>query len=209
MMLELLFDHLKTTSIIKCLLSIYEQQDSPPAWTQEAYWPRCIKYSICCPVPGGGGTPPRVPPILTWLGGTPSWGVPYLRYPHPDPWSELPHPCWGYPTLGTPLSDLARVPPIRPGQGTSLLDLVGVSPQLDLAGVPPHQTWSGYPPSGPGRGTPPPRCGQTDRHVSKHNLPVVLRTRSVKTFPFFNSNKFTCIGCQKSWKSQRWFLVAR
>ena len=36
----------------------------------------------------------------------------------------------------------------------------------------------GYPPSGPGLGTSP-KCGQTDRHVSKHNLPLVVRTRSV------------------------------
>ena len=27
----------------------------------------------------------------------------------------------------------------------------------------------------------PPPCGQTDRHVSKHYLPVVLRTRAVKS----------------------------
>ena len=43
----------------------------------------------------------------------------------------------------------------------------------------------GYPAPQPGLtggtrgGVPPFRCGQTDRHVSKHNLPVVLRTRSV------------------------------
>ena len=30
-----------------------------------------------------------------------------------------------------------------------------------------------------GYGYPPPPCGQTDRHVSKHYLPVVLRTRAV------------------------------
>ena len=76
------------------------QQESPPAWTQEAYRPRHINYSICCPVPGGG---------------------------------EVPHPRWGG------------------GQGGP-----------NLTGVPP--------------------CGQTDRHVSKHNLPVVLRTRSVITY---------------------------
>ena len=70
-----------------------------------------------------------------------------------------------------------------------------------LAGYPP----AGYPPAGPGRIPPPagpgrvpppaahgilgnvakhygiwvPPCGQTDRHVSKHNLPVALRTRAV------------------------------
>ena len=92
-------------------------QESPPVWTQEAYRPRCIKYSIC---------------YLRW--GTPMpglMGVPEVGYPQPG-----------------------EVPPAGPG-------------------------WSTPSPSGPGRGTPP-RCGQTDRHVSKHNLPIVLRTRSVK-----------------------------
>ena len=45
------------------------QQESPPAWTQETYRPRRIKFSICCPVPGG--TPCRGVPLL---GGTPSLG---------------------------------------------------------------------------------------------------------------------------------------
>ena len=43
----------------------YAKQESPPAWTQEAYRPPCSKYSLCCPnwVPPGQGTPPaRVPP---------------------------------------------------------------------------------------------------------------------------------------------------
>ena len=39
-------------------------------------------------------------------------------------------------------------------------------------GTPPIWTWLGYPPPAVDR--------QMDRHVSKHNLPVVLRTRSVK-----------------------------
>ena len=43
-------------------------------------------------------------------------------------------------------------------------------------GTPPSWTWLGYPP----------RCGQTDRHVSIHNLPVVLRTRSVIKFTKLN-----------------------
>ena len=52
-----------------------KKQDSPPAWTQEAYRPPLIKYSVCCPVPGAG-VPPNSP-ILTWLGGTPG-GRPLL-----------------------------------------------------------------------------------------------------------------------------------
>ena len=74
-----------------------------------------------------------------------------------------PIPTGGYPTLGTPhktwlgtpLSDLAGVPPIwtwqgyppiRPGQGT---------PPIRPGQGTPHQTWLGYLPSGPGWGTPP------------------------------------------------------
>ena len=99
---------------------------------QEAYRPRLIKYSMCCPVPWGGGTPGNPPPA-------------------------------------------------------------GVSPRL---GYPPILTClGGY----PGQ-VPPPRCGQTDRHVSKHNLPVVLRTRSVKMGNFnleiyfhFSGVRATCI----------------
>ena len=99
----------------------------------------------------------RVPKV----GTSPHWGTPlarsnggYLR------WGTPPHrarsdrgvPPGKYPPVGD--TPLARVPP-------SQLDLTGVPlPNLDLAGIPP-----------------PPRCGQSDRHVSKHNLPVVLRTR--------------------------------
>ena len=43
------------------------KQESPPAWTQEAYRPPCSEYSFCCPtwVPPPGRVPPppsRVPP---------------------------------------------------------------------------------------------------------------------------------------------------
>ena len=83
----------------------------------------------------------------------------------------LPPPWAGYPLTGYPL----------PRAG------------YPLAGYPPRQ---GTPPAAPGR-VPPrlphgilgnvakhygiwvPPCGQTDRHVSKHYLPVVLRTRAV------------------------------
>ena len=74
---------------------LYLQQDSPPAWTQEAYRSPCIKYSTCCPILGGGGedwgTPhpdmagvPPSPdlvgypsPVLTWLG----YPLPILTWP--------------------------------------------------------------------------------------------------------------------------------
>ena len=110
------------------------KQDSPPAWTQEAYRPPCSKYSLCCP---------------NWV-------------PPPRP---------GYPpSQGTP-------PGYPPGQGT-----------------PPSWTWQGTPPprlphdilgnvaKHCGIWVPPPLWTDRlmDRHVSKHYLPVVLRTRAVK-----------------------------
>ena len=53
---------------INYTLNLIKEQESPPAWTQEAYRPRRIKHSICCPIRGGylpwpGG-------YLPWLGGT-------------------------------------------------------------------------------------------------------------------------------------------
>ena len=51
------------------------QQESPPAWTQEAYRPLRSKYSFCCPTWGGGGTQ------------SDDRGVPHPRKggtPHPD-----------------------------------------------------------------------------------------------------------------------------
>ena len=50
-------------------------QESPPTWTQEAYRAQLIKYSICCPIPAGGGgggrylgVPPHPPVdrLKTW-----------------------------------------------------------------------------------------------------------------------------------------------
>ena len=118
------------------------EQESPPAWTQEAYRPLCSKYSLCCPnwVPPGGTrggyrVPPRVPP----RGGT--WVTPLGGYLGNPPWvppGGVPgtppgYPPWGY--LGTP-------PGYPPGGG--------------VPGTPP-----GYPPRG-GTGYPP-RCGQTNK----------------------------------------------
>ena len=66
-------------------------------------------------------------------------------------------PGAGVPLLGYPLA--WETPPAGVPPGFTCL---GVPPWLDMAGE--H-----------------PLCRQTDRHVSKHNLPVVLRTRSVTT----------------------------
>ena len=128
----------------------------------------CSDYSFCCP----NWVPPRQ--------GTPTAGYPPAGYPHGRV------PPQGTPQLGTP----GRVPPgwvppwqvtpgwtwqgtPRPGRVPPCLDLVGYPP-----GVCPMAFWEmlqsimgyGYPPMD----------RQKDRHVSKHYLPVVLRTRAVK-----------------------------
>ena len=68
--------------------------ESPPAWTQEAYRPRCSEYSFCCPN--------WVPP--TWPGGYPTWVPPLARVPPP---ARVP-PRPGYPPSRL---DLAGYPP--------------------------------------------------------------------------------------------------
>ena len=103
----------------------------------------------------------------------PRWGTPCCGIP---PARSEGGTRGGVPPLGTPHLDLAAVPP------PPHLDLAGVPSRLDLAGVPPPPPGPGWgtPPPGPGWGNPPPswtwpgyppRCGQTDRRVSKHNLP--------------------------------------
>ena len=71
------------------------EQESPPAWTQEAYRQRRIKYSICYL---RWGTPPGQ---VWWEGGggNPRWGIPgqvqqrwvYLRWGTPN-WTWLGYP---------------------------------------------------------------------------------------------------------------------
>ena len=139
----------------------FQKQESPPAWTQEAYRPRCSKYSLCCPnwVP-----PPPQPGYPPSQGTLPGQGTP---------------PAGSPPSQGTPP---ARVPP-----------------QLDLAGYPPSQGTPRQGTSPPARVPPqlphgilgnvakhygiwvPPLWTDRlmDRRVSKHYLPVVLRTRAV------------------------------
>ena len=100
-------------------------QDSPPAWTQEAY--------LSCPVPGGGGYPPfwlargdpgRVPPLA---------GIP----PCPDLVWGTPGPAGG--TLGG--CPLAGVPPIVTWPG----GYPGQAPP-GWGSPPSNWTWPGYPP---------------------------------------------------------------
>ena len=91
------------------------RQESPPAWTQEAYRPLCSKYSLCCP--NWVSPPARVPP---------SQGTPQPGYP---PWP-------GYPPARVPLQPGYPLPPLGPGYPPAR-----IPPQLDLAGYPPAAPW--------------------------------------------------------------------
>ena len=155
------------------------QQESPPAWTQEAYRPPCSEYSFCCPT-----RVPSLPP-----GGVPDLGTPWGGVP------DLVTPPGGVPDLGTPPG--GSWPGYPPGGYLTWVPPRGGTwpgyPQGGyLTWVPPGGTWPGYPPGGVqvpprcclmafwemlqsimGYGYPP--CGQTDwwmdRRVSKHYLP--------------------------------------
>ena len=91
----------RSVAINRCMgvLSL-NKQERPPAWTQEAYRPPYIKYSICCPILGGG-TPSLTGVPHLWLGRG------YL-IPHPWP-GYSPILTW----LGYPHLDLAKVPLVR------------------------------------------------------------------------------------------------
>ena len=123
------------------------EQESPPAWTQEAYRPPCREYSFCCPIladppPRVDLIPPAGPDPPSWTWPPPSWT--WLPLAGPDP------PCWTWPP-----------PPAGP------------DPSPGWTWPPPNWTW---PPRGWTEDwPPPPPRGQTDlwkdRHVSKHYLP--------------------------------------
>ena len=160
------------------------KQESPPAWTQEAYRPPCSKYSFCCPT--------RVPPPhqgLAWYPpGGGGWWVPRSGFPSSGPGWVPPYQDLAGGTLlggGTqfrvrvPLcQDLARYPPTPPPP-----------PHLDLTGWYPARgkPRSGYPPPvgylppgpGPGRVPPPPTQVWTDKRSETITSRLVLRTRSV------------------------------
>ena len=82
----------------------FYKQESPPAWTQEAYRPLCSKYSLCCPnwVPPRGGT--RTPP-----GGVP--GPPKGVPGQVPPGGGYPDPPRGGTQSGTPPGGGTRTPP--------------------------------------------------------------------------------------------------
>ena len=104
------------------------QQESPPAWTQEAYRPPRSKYTVCCS--DGGGGYPLLGGLVPLPGGYLLRGV-------------------GTPQLDgvPPHQDLGRgyLPP-GPGKGVIPLPSAGW-------GTPPV-SWMGNPPPGPGKGTP-------------------------------------------------------
>ena len=141
---------------------MYFEQESPPAWTQEAYRPPCSEYSFCCPnwVPPPAGYPPSWPGQGGTLPGYPPAGYPLAVYP-----------LVGYPPAGY------RVPPSR------VPPWAGYPPGRvpPLAGYPPGWTWQGTQPPGVcpmefwvmlqsimGYGYPPPPQVWTDW---KHYLP--------------------------------------
>ena len=179
--------------------SLQNKPESPPAWTQEAYRPQRIKYSICyprwgtSPRPGltGGGYPRWGTPSQVWWG----WGLPEVGYPlgrgtpsqvrqgvpkvgYPPARSDGGVPEVGYPLAGVPPSQVwwgGTWGGVPPGRGTPQPGLTGGVPKV------------GYPPAGPGWGTPhldlarvsPPPQG-VDRLKTLPSL--ILRMRSVITW---------------------------
>ena len=140
-----------------------------PHWGTPILAQRGTQSTPCWGTPHQGTPLIGVPPILAWGGtqGTPCWGTPFLAPGYPG------YPPAGYPPLGYPSHPGSGVPGVPLHWGTPLPGLGGTqgTPRQGtplLPGNPPL----GYPPPGVDR--------QKDRHESKHNLPVVLRTRSVK-----------------------------
>ena len=80
------------------------KQESPPAWTQEAYRPPCSEYSFCCPILAG---PP--PPRLDW---PPGWTDP-PHWTDPPPAGLTPPPSWTDPPLWTDRQTRVKTLPSR------------------------------------------------------------------------------------------------
>ena len=121
------------TYIHLLLHKICPEQESPPAWTQKAYRPRHIKYSICCPIWGGGGTYlGQGGTYFGFWGNLPQLGCTYLGQGITYLGQGGTYLGRGYLSWGTTHPDLAGGYLPWPG-GTYL----GVPSCLDLAGVPP------------------------------------------------------------------------
>ena len=155
------------------------EQESPPAWTQEAYRPPRSKYMPCCsswctvPLswPRWWGGVPHSASVLTWdedgWGGYPMLVMGgYHRYPPPCP--DLGPGQREYPMPGYPLP--------RPGME-----------------YPPSRPGMGYPPCRPEMGNP------TSKVVDKvKTLPsVVLRMRAV----------INCTEKDREWDREQWTLI--
>ena len=110
----------------------HSEQDSPPAWTQEAYCPPRSKCTLCSTGQDGGY------PTLTWLGG----GYPILGLEYPSP-------------EGTRDQSLGYPPGKDMGPVQVLWDVDGVPPGKDMGPV--QVLWDGD-----GVNPPPPRCGWTN-----------------------------------------------
>ena len=140
------------------------QQDSTPAWTQEAYRPPHSKYSFCSPIWGEGST-------LSLVRGypIPGWVIPHLwpegggganlslvEVPHPGvllevTWDQsLGYPWKGHGTSGIimgwrwlpPGRDLGPVTGVPPGKDMGPVEVV-----WDGDGIPPMWTdlWTTFP----------------------------------------------------------------
>ena len=133
-------------------------------------------------VPKVGYSPIRVPPSQVWWEGT-QGGVPPSGYPPPTRSNAGRYLRWGTPCQGTPLG---RSDGGVPEVGYPWPCLTGGYPRWSTP--PPTWTWLGYLPCLDLAGVPPPPGvdRQMERHESKHNLPVVLRTRSVINYTFIN-----------------------
>ena len=91
----------------KCCHWIQWQQESPPAWKQDAYHPPCSDYSFCCPILAD--PPPRVdwnppagwtwsPPLAEPDPPPPGWTWPPPAGPDPSPFLDLTPPTsWTWP----------------------------------------------------------------------------------------------------------------
>ena len=114
------------------------KQESPPAWTQEAYRPQRIKYSIS--FPRWGTLPSNCTPSQAW------WGVPEVGYPQAEvPPSQV---WWGYPNWSTPWQGY---PPARSDESTQGGVPLARSDRGYLRwgtpweGTPSQVWWGGYP----------------------------------------------------------------
>ena len=104
----------------------------------------------------------------------------YINYstrPGPTGWGGGVYPRWSTPLAGVPPGQVRWGVPSHRGTPTASYPTLGAPPagvplQLDLAGVPSHLDLAGVPPQVW-------TDRMMDRHVSKHYLPVILRTRSV------------------------------